>query len=87
MAIESVEHSGDSDQETLIRIGALAKASKETIPTIRHWTKQGLLSVVDFTEGGYQLYSMSSVSIAKQIRECQQKDRLTLPEIKTQLSL
>jgi len=41
--------------EKLLKIGELAKATNQTVPTIRHWTKEGLLQVAEVTEAGYQM--------------------------------
>ena len=75
----------DTQQPEFIKIGILAKKSNETIPTIRHWTKQGLLNVSDYTEGGYQLYSPDTIEKAKSIRKWQTENRLTLQEIKSKI--
>jgi hypothetical protein len=36
--------------EKLLKIGELAKATKQTALIIRHWTKEGLLQVAEITE-------------------------------------
>lgn len=66
----------------LLKIGELAKASGETVPTIRYWTKKGLLSVIKYTAVGYQLYSPQAINIIKKIRKLQKEKRLTIEEIK-----
>lgn len=66
----------------LLKIGELAKETGETIHTLRYWTKEGLLTVTKYTEGGYQLYSPSMIKRAKEIRRLQKEERLTLAEIK-----
>jgi Fic family protein len=66
----------------LLKIGQLAKLAGETVPTIRHWTKEGLLSVAGHSPGGYRLYSQDMVAAAAKIRRLQTKKRLTLTEIK-----
>ena len=71
-------------EESLLRIGALAKHSGESNPTIRYWTKEGLLEVTDTTASGYQLYSRSMIDRIKRIRELQSK-RFTIKEIRTQI--
>lgn len=67
-----------------IKIGELATLAGETVPTIRHWTREGLLAVAGRSPGGYQLYDQNQVGVAKKIRKLQEK-RLTLAEIKTKL--
>jgi Fic family protein len=72
------------DTDNLLKIGNLAKAVNVTVPTIRHWTKEGLLEIVAYTESGYQLYAPDMVDRCKQIKELQKK-RLSLSEIKHQI--
>ena len=72
------------DGDKLLKIGALAKQVSESNSTIRHWTKEGLLSVAEFTESGYQLYAHEMVERIKQIHAFK-KQRLSLQEIKEKL--
>jgi hypothetical protein len=74
------------DKDELLRIGALAKRVSETVPTIRHWTKEGLLQVAKATDSGYQLFSVEMVERCKAIQKLK-NDRLTLAEIKQALRL
>jgi len=76
---------GDIDTLRLLKIGELAKATGETVPTIRFWTKEGLLDIADVTESGYQLYAPDMVQRCEQIKKLK-GERLTLNEIKQQLS-
>lgn len=69
----------------LLKIGELAKEAGELITTIRYWTKEGLLTVKDFTKGGYQLYEPSMIERVRKIRQLQNEKRLTLAEIKKAL--
>jgi len=66
----------------LLKIGELAKLARQTVPTIRHWTKEGLLSVAGHSPGGYQLYRRDMIAVAQKIRRLQVQKRLTLAEIK-----
>ena len=66
----------------LMKIGELAKATSETVPTIRFWTKEGLIKVAEFTRGGYQLYSQETIEKVKKIRKLKKEKRLTIKEIK-----
>lgn len=60
------------DMETkLLKIGELATCSGVSIPSIRHWTKEGLLEVADYSKGGYQLYSESMKERVQTIRKMQ----------------
>ena len=67
-----------------LRIGELSKQSGESAPTIRYWTKLGLLDVADKTDGGYQLYSPAMIHRIERIRDLQ-KQRYTLSEIASML--
>lgn len=80
-ALDGDEQPKPEQEKPLLRIGQLAKQTGETNPTIRHWTKEGLLEVAEITESGYQLYAPEMVQRAKQIRELQKK-RYSLAEIK-----
>lgn len=71
-------------ESKLLKIGDLAKATGETVHTIRFWTKEKLLEVKDYTKGGYQLYDISMIDRAKEIRRLQNQ-RFTLSEIKKEL--
>ena len=75
----------DISKEKLLRIGELAKATGETIHTLRYWTKRGLLEVEKYTKSGYQLYNPLMIERAKKIRSLQSKQRLTISEIKKKL--
>jgi Fic family protein len=64
----------------LMKIGQLAQAVGETVPTIRHWTKLGLLSVAQATPAGYQLYAAEAIARCRRIQSLKAR-RLTLAEI------
>lgn len=68
------------ESSELLKIGELAKETGVNVPTLRFWTKEGLLEVNSHTEGGYQLYNKSMVNRVRQIRKLQNQ-RLTLAEI------
>jgi Fic family protein/DNA-binding transcriptional MerR regulator len=74
----------DMDSDELFKIGALAKAVGETVPTIRYWTKEGLLEVADVTDAGYQLYAAEMTARCKEIQRLK-GERLTLREIKKRI--
>ncbi|MGB1229573.1 MAG: MerR family transcriptional regulator [Holosporaceae bacterium] len=69
----------------LLKIGPVAKAAGETIPTIRHWTKEGLLAPVGVTASQYALYAPSVIDRIKKIQALKKK-RFTLFEIKAKLA-
>ena len=73
------------ENEKLLKIGELAKATNKSVPTIRHWTKEGLLQVAEVTESGYQMYSEEVIDRVRKIEEMKQK-RMTLDEINEQLN-
>ena len=86
--LDSVEQKEKTDVITdkkQIKIGELATLVGESVPTIRHWTKEGLLAVAARSPGGYQLYDLSQVGIIKKIKKLQEK-RFTLAEIKKSLN-
>ncbi len=69
------------ESEKLLKIGELAKATNQTVPTIRHWTKEELLQVAEVTNSGYQMFSEEMIERVKKIQEMKKK-RMTLEEIK-----
>ena len=76
-----------TENEKLLKIGELAKLTKQTTSTIRHWTKEGLLQVAEVTEStesGYQMYDEKMIELMKKILEMKNK-RMTLAEIKENL--
>ncbi len=75
------EEDAKEENEKLLKIGELAKLTNQTISTIRHWTKEGLLQVAEVTESGYQMYDTEMVERVKIIEEMKEK-RMTLGEIK-----
>ncbi len=85
-ALENKEQEEVLEKKPVLKIGELAKLVGETVPTIRHWTKEGLLSVADYSKGGYQLYSQDQVAVIKKIRKLQNRNRLTIAEIKKELT-
>jgi MerR HTH family regulatory protein len=71
---------GDVDGGRLMKIGELAEAAGESVATIRHWTKAGLLEVAEVTAAGYQLFAADMAARCADIRRMQ-GERLTLAEI------
>lgn len=70
----------------LLKIGELAKMSREGVSTIRFWTKQELLKIASRTRGGYQLYDPQTIETIKKIRSFQKEKRLSIGEIKNILN-
>ncbi len=84
-ALEGKEQEKVLEKKNVLKIGELAELVGETVPTIRHWTKEGLLNVAEYSQGGYQLYGQDQAVVIKKIRKLQEKDRLTIAEIKKAL--
>lgn len=74
-----------SSQKQLLRIGQLARETKESVPAIRHWTELEILEVAKHTEKGYQLYDRSMITMIKEIRRLQKEEHLPLTEIRKRL--
>ena len=72
------------ESEKLLKIGELAKATNQSVPTIRHWTKEGLLQVAEITNSGYQMYSEEMVKRVDKILEMKEK-RMNISEIKEKI--
>jgi Fic family protein len=70
----------------LLKIGELAKATGERVPTLRFWTQSQLLEVAGSTTGGYQLFSSAMIQRVYLIRKLQQEQRLTIHEIRQRLA-
>ncbi len=67
-----------------LKIGQVAKAAGVTVPTIRYWTKEGLLDVADVTASGYALYDRDAIKRCEAI-QAMQAERRTLNEIRLSL--
>lgn len=72
-------------QKQFLRIGELAKDTRETVVTIRHWTEIGVLTVAQYTDAGYQLYDRTMIERVREIRRLQKEEHLPLSEIKSRL--
>ena len=83
-AIKGEDLTPVDDHQEFFKIGAIAKQSEETVPTIRYWTKEGLLSIAELTASNYALYAPETLSRIKQIQAFK-KQRFTLSEIKDRL--
>jgi len=69
----------------LLKIGEIASLTGETAVSIRHWTDEGLLETAHVSESGYRYYHPSAVTTIKKIRQFQEKEGLSLEEIKSKL--
>lgn len=74
-------------EEKLLKIGELAKLTAQSVSTIRHWTREGLLEVAEVTGAGYQLYGREMVERVGKIVELKEKKRMSLGEIRGELHL
>lgn len=69
----------------LVKIGTIAKRSELSVPTIRFWTKEGLLNITELTDSKYALYdSTETLAKIEQIQKLK-KQRFTLNEIQEKL--
>jgi Fic family protein len=84
-ALENKEQKQILEKKSVLKIGELAKLVGQTVPTIRHWTKEGLLHVAQYSQGGYHLYDQNEVATARKIKKLKDSKRLTLKEIKKAL--
>lgn len=74
------------DKTSFVRIGQLAKLAGIFPSKIRYYVQEGLLSPADRTRGGYYLFNESrSLDRLRFINELQQRERLSLTEIKERL--
>lgn len=80
--IDSLRANETAAPNQLLKIGQLAKLTGESIPTLRHWTKNGLLQVAEHTQGGYQLYAENMARVVLKIREWQRTERKNIAEIR-----
>jgi Fic family protein len=78
--------SAEPESEKLLKIGELAKATNHSVPTIRHWTKEGLLQVAEITESGYQMFSEEMIERVKKIEGMKER-KMNLSEIKKHLKI
>lgn len=79
------EDAEPADSDKLLKVGELAKQAGESNSAIRHWTKEGLLSIAEVTEAGYRLYAPEMVDRIRQIHTLKEQ-RFTLQEIRGKLS-
>ncbi len=80
--LEDQDLSAPAGEEKLLKIGQLARLTGETVPTLRYWTREGLLTVAGTTPGGYQLYRPQMAQVVAQIRRLQVEERRTIAEIR-----
>jgi len=67
--------------ENFIQIGELAKKTKVTPRTIKHYEEKGLLKPFKKTQGGFRLYQNDKVKLVERIRQLK-KAGFSLREVK-----
>jgi len=68
-------------EERFIQIGELAKKTKVTPRTIKHYEEKGLLKPFKKTQGGFRLYQDDKVKLVERIRQLK-KAGFSLREVK-----
>lgn len=68
-------------EERFIQIGELAKKTKVTPRTIKHYEEKGLLKPFKKTQGGFRLYQKDEVRLVERIRQLK-KAGFSLREVK-----
>jgi len=68
-------------EEEFIQIGELAKKTKVTPRTIKHYEEKGLLMPFKKTRGGFRLYQNDKVELVERIRQLK-KAGFSLSEVK-----
>lgn len=68
-------------EEKFIQIGELAKKTKVTPRTIKHYEEKGLLKPFKKTQGGFRLYQNDEVKLVERIRQLK-KAGFSLREVK-----
>ncbi|MFA5020981.1 MAG: MerR family transcriptional regulator [Patescibacteria group bacterium] len=72
--------------KNLLKIGELASLAKVLPSTIHYYTREGLLQFAEETKGGYRLYHRGqALRRLETIKKYQQKQRLTVEEIRKKL--
>jgi len=68
-------------EEKFIQIGELAKKTKVTPRTLKHYEEKGLLKPFKKTKGGFRLYQNDKVELVERIRQLK-KAGFSLSEVK-----
>ena len=68
-------------EEKFIQIGELAKKTRVTPRTIKHYEEKGLLKPFKKTQGGFRLYQNDEVKLVERIRQLK-KAGFSLREVK-----
>lgn len=71
----------EEKEEKFIQIGELAKKTRVTPRTIKHYEEKGLLKPFKKTQGGFRLYQNDKVKLVERIRQLK-KAGFSLREVK-----
>jgi len=71
----------NENEEKFIQIGELAKKTRVTPRTIKHYEEKGLLKPFKKTQGGFRLYQNDKVKLVERIRQLK-KAGFSLREVK-----
>jgi len=71
----------EEQEKKFIQIGELAKKTKVTPRTIKHYEEKGLLKPFKKTQGGFRLYQNDKVKLVERIRQLK-KAGFSLREVK-----
>lgn len=80
-AVRAAPEQDDGANKPLLKIGELAKATGQTVATIRFWLKEGLLEVAEVANSGYQLFDSAMIARCDDILGLKQQ-RLSIAEIR-----
>jgi len=72
-------------KEKPLHIGQVAKEAGISTSAIRYYVEQGLLTPEGHSKGGFALFNPEVVKKIKEIKQLQQKERLSINEIKNKL--
>lgn len=75
-----------SREKKPLHIGQVAKEAGVSTSAIRYYVKQGLITPVGHSEGGFALFTSEVVGKIKEIKRLQQEERLSLAEIKSRFT-
>jgi len=68
-----------------LHIGQVAKEAGISTSAIRYYLQQGLITPAGHTEGGFALFNPEVIDKIKEIKRLQQKERLSINEIKNRI--
>lgn len=72
-------------EKNLLQIGKIASLANVAIPTVRYYIAQEIIKSDSKSKGGFMLFSPKVVEKIKEIKRLQQKERLSINEIRKRL--